>query len=140
MKCFYRNETLHQTDPIGIAQKRKTLIDKELKRGMAYATHELEGSNSLFQGSYDDYTPCPSRSHPDCGRAGGSCLWRLQPLNQSPVIQSKASSSVPNHSFLFLDGIELNQSSGREMGSSSFTSRAERFSIHRSGWRFFVAA
>src|SRR5688572_21961716 len=103
MKCFYRNETLHQTDPVGAAQKRKSLPNNVLRLGMAYATHNLEGSNSLFEGSNDVYTPCPSRSHPDCGRAGWSCLWRLQPLNQSPVLQSQASSSDPHGSVLLLN-------------------------------------
>ena len=81
MKRFYRNETLHQSGPARAGQNRKALTLKRLERGMAYAT--LEGSNSLFEGCDDVYFTYPSQINSDYCGAGGSRLWRLQPVDQS---------------------------------------------------------
>jgi hypothetical protein len=80
MKCFYRNETLHQSGLVGAGDNRKALNLKELEWGMAYATHTLD---SLFEGCDDVYFTNPSPIHSDYLGAGGSRLRRLQPADQS---------------------------------------------------------
>lgn len=122
-----------------MAQKLKSRSPNELRLGTAYATHELEESNSLFQGSHDVCSPCSSRSHPDCGRADGSCLWRPKSLDQS-TLPAQASPADAYGSILILGVDERNESSRSEMGARTFTSRAERFSSHRFGRRYIVAS
>ena len=136
MKCFYRNETLHQTGPVGVARNRKPFSRRLLARGMAYATQHLEGRNSLSKGCYDVLT-YPSRYHRDCECGGGSRLWRLQPANQSSFIQVCSTDADCTH--LIYDAVEQHQGSRSSMGTSAFTRRTERFSSHRSRRRHLIA-
>jgi hypothetical protein len=80
MKCFYRNETLHQSGPLDAEHKRNVLKLNDLGWGMAHAT--LERSNSLLEGCDDVYFTYPSQINFDYRGAGGSRLWRLQPADQ----------------------------------------------------------
>src|ERR1700693_4736976 len=139
MKCFHRNETLHKSELVGRSQERKPCSHKALARGMAYARHHLEGRNSLFEGWYNVFFTYPSRSHPDCGRADRSRLWRLQSPDQSNFIQSKASSPDAYGSGIILRADEQQQGSRSEMGTSPLSRRTERFSSDRSGRRYVVA-
>jgi hypothetical protein len=138
MKCFYRNETLHKSDPVGATQNHKPLSRKELAWGTAYAKHHLEGRNSLFGGFDNVYSN--SRSHPDCERADRSRLWRLQPPDQSSFIQCRTSSADAKNSILIRDADERHQGSRGEMGTSTLARRADRFSSHRSGRRYVLAS
>ena len=67
MKCFYRNETLHKSEPVGATRNRKALSRKELARGTAYASHHLGNRmesrkfESLLNGWHIDPTPSSVR-------------------------------------------------------------------------------
>jgi hypothetical protein len=110
MECFYRNETLHKSEPIRAVPNDKPLDDKELAWGMAYARHHLEGMNSLFEGWYNVFT-YPSQSNPDCRCAGGSRLRRLQPLDQSKFLQSEASPADVDDAGIIYVALEWHQGS-----------------------------
>src|SRR5688500_1982345 len=86
MKRFDRNETLHQSDPKRGWQNRNSMHSNWLGQGMAYASLDPEGRNSLHKGGNNVLT-YPSRSYRDCGCGGGSSLRRLQPIDQSIFIQ-----------------------------------------------------
>src|SRR5688572_3627935 len=139
MECFYRNETLHQIGLVGWLAKRKLLHDNELELGMPYASHTLEGGNSFSRGSYDVCSPCPSLCHPDCERAGGSRLWRLQPVYQSRFIQSKAPSTDPYGPVFLLNVIERPESPCGQVGTRSFRRSAKCFTADRTGRGHAVA-
>jgi hypothetical protein len=98
MKCFYRNETLHQTGHSLRVTNRKALCTIELEWGTAYATHTLEGSNSLFEGCDDVYFTYPSQIHSDYCGLGGSRLWRLQQPDQSVFLQAEGSFPIDGQS------------------------------------------
>jgi hypothetical protein len=102
MKCFYRNETLHQTGSVDAGHNRKALPRRELARGMAYATHTLEGSNSLFEGCDDVYFTYPSQIRSDYCGIGGSRLWRLQQPDKSVFLPAQSSFPIDGQSRVVL--------------------------------------
>src|SRR6266550_4632886 len=138
MKCFYRNETLHKSEPLGVSQHCNSRSAKELERGTAYARHHLEGRNSLFEGCHHVCFTLPSQFHHCCGCAGWSRLWRLQQLDQS-TFQSEASCADVDGAEFLLFAYERHQGQGSEVGITTFPRRAECFSTHRSGGRYVVA-
>jgi hypothetical protein len=137
MKRFYRNETLHQSDPTRGRRNRNSFHNNRLAQGMPYATLDPEGMNSLHQGGNNVLT-YPSRSYRDCGCGGGSRMRRLQPIDQSSIIQG--ASPDPYRSLVVHHVVERHKGSRCEMGTGAFNGRAKCFGGNRSGWRHVVAA
>src|SRR5687767_9861016 len=131
MKRFDRNETLHQSDPTRGERNRNSMKHNWLGQGMAYASLDPEGRNSLHKGGNNDLTyasPCDR----DCGCGSGSSVRRPEPIDQSVVIQGAFADS---DRWLVVHDVGGWQKGTRgEVGTGAFKRRAERFGGHRSGW------